>query len=153
MTRVTYYCFCPANDGSINKNWQIRGRKTNYFWRDISDSIKLISVCTREHGKIASGTIQDTGFNDTAIQNKQKICLFFFIRKCFVSLNFAFAHKSCVPTKKLHSLAKVLHPSKKLCVLHLNSPRKLFDYSQKVYITPSVGLGYLDLDLLYCNYK
>lgn len=73
---------------------------------------------------------------------------FAFIRKSFVSLNFAFAHKSCVPTKKLHSLAKVLHPSKKLCVLHLNSPRTFFDYSQKVYITPSVGLGYLDLFIL-----
>ncbi len=31
MTRVTYYSFCHANDGSINKNWQIRVRKTNYF--------------------------------------------------------------------------------------------------------------------------
>ncbi len=73
MTRVTYYSFCLVNDGSINNISQIKGRKTIYFWRGISDSIKLIYMCAREHGKIASGTIQDTGFNDTTMQKKQKI--------------------------------------------------------------------------------
>ncbi len=71
---------------------------------------------------------------------------------CFYSQNFCFP-ELCICSQVLCShqetafACKIWHPSKKLCVCLCIFPEKIFDYSQKAYITPSAGLGDLDLDL------
>ncbi len=73
---------------------------------------------------------------------------FAFICKTFVSPNFAFAHKSCVPTKKLHSLAKFGIPPRNFVSAFAFS-QKNFRLFEKGLHYPKCRVGVLGLGFIF----
>lgn len=70
---VLYDGICSANGSSVNERRQVGCGKTNYFWRCLSDSKKLVPISERKYSEIAGGTVQKDGFNDATVQKKKKM--------------------------------------------------------------------------------